>query len=243
MKGILCDIGGVLYEGDRLIDGAIEAVDYLKNKYKIRFLSNSSRKTPKQIFFKLKNFGFNIEENEIFTSLLAVKKYLINNNKKAYIIATDEAKEYLKDLTGEGVVVVADAYTNFSYNNLNTAFRKIINGSEFLATNKNRYFKDNDRLSLDAGAFVAALEYSAEKEAKILGKPSCEFFNEAVEDMGVNKNEVIMIGDDIESDIIGAKRCGIKTVLVRTGKFKENDLKKTKPDFLIDSIAEISKIL
>jgi HAD superfamily hydrolase (TIGR01458 family) len=243
MKGILCDIGGVLYEGDKLIDGAKEAVEYLKSKYKIRFLSNSSRNTPENIYKKLKNFGFNVKEREIFTALLAVKKYLINRNLKAYIIATDEAEEFLKDLKGEGAVVIADAYKNFSYEKLNTAFRKIINGAEFLTTNKNRYFKESDGLSLDAGAFVAALEYSAEKEAKILGKPSCEFFNEAVEDMGVNKNEVIMIGDDIESDIIGAKRCGIKTVLVRTGKFKENDLKKTKPDFLIDSIAEISKIL
>ncbi|GAX86759.1 phospholysine phosphohistidine inorganic pyrophosphate phosphatase [Lebetimonas natsushimae] len=243
MKGILCDIGGVLYEGDKLISGAVEAIDYLKGKYKIRFLSNSSRNTPENIYKKLKNFGFNIEENEIFTALLAIKKYLIDNNKKAYIIATDEAKEYLKNIKGEGAVVVADAYTNFSYEALNTAFRKIIKGAEFLATNKNRYFKENDELSLDAGAFVAALEYSTEKKAEIFGKPSCKFFTEAINDMNLNKKEVIMIGDDMESDIIGAKKCGIKTVLVKIGKFKESDLKKANPDFVVDSIAKIMKIL
>ncbi|WP_024787367.1 MULTISPECIES: TIGR01458 family HAD-type hydrolase [unclassified Lebetimonas] len=243
MKGILCDIGGVLYEGNKVIDGAIETIDYLKSRYKIRFLSNSSRNTPEKIYEKLKNFGFNIEKKEIFTALYAVKKYLINHGKKAFIIATDEAEEYLKELKGEGSVVIADAYKNFSYDNLNIAFRKIMDGAEFLATNKNRYFKDNGGLSLDAGAFVNALEYSSEKKAKILGKPSCEFFNEAIDDMELNKNEVIMIGDDIESDITGAKKCGIKTVLVKTGKFKKNDLKKAKPDFLIESIKEIVSVL
>jgi HAD superfamily hydrolase (TIGR01458 family) len=243
MKGILCDIGGVLYEGDKLIDGAKEAVEYLKSKYKIRFLSNSSRNTPENIYKKLKNFGFNVKEREIFTALLAVKKYLINRNLKAYIIATDEAEEFLKDLKGEGAVVIADAYKNFSYENLNTAFRKIINGAEFLATNKNRYFKDNNGLSLDAGAFVKALEYSTQKKAKIFGKPSCSFFYEAIADMKLDKSKVIMIGDDIESDIIGAKKCGIKTILVKSGKFKKDDLKKTTPDYIINSIAEISNIL
>jgi len=243
MKGILCDVGGVLYEGNRVIDGAIESINYLRKKYKIRFLSNSSRNTPKKIYEKLRNFGFNINKNEIFTALLAIRKYLIDHNKKAYIIATDEAYEFLKDLEGEGSVVIADAYKNFSYDSLNEAFRKIINGAEFLATNENRYFKDNDGLSIDAGAFVKALEYSTEKTAKILGKPSCEFFAEAIEDMKLKKDEVIMIGDDIESDIIGAKKCGIKTILVKTGKFKKSDLKKTKPDFLIDSIIDIDKIL
>jgi HAD superfamily hydrolase (TIGR01458 family) len=243
MKGILCDIGGVLYEGDKLIDGAKEAVEYLKSKYKIRFLSNSSRNTPENIYKKLKNFGFNISQKEIFTSLLAIKKYLENNDKKAYIIATDEAEDFLKELKGEDAVVIADAYTNFSYERLNTAFRKIIKGAEFLATNKNRYFKEDDGLSLDAGAFVKALEYSTEKEAKILGKPSCEFFYEAVNDMNLNIDEVIMIGDDIESDIMGAKKCRIKTILVKTGKFKESDLKKASPDFIIESISEIVKIL
>jgi HAD superfamily hydrolase (TIGR01458 family) len=243
MKGILCDIGGVLYEGDRLINGAKETVDYLRSKYKIRFLSNSSRKTPYNIYQKLINFGFNIDKKEIFTALLAVKKYLINNDLKAYIIATDEAEKFLEEVKGDDAVVIADAYTNFSYEKLNIAFRKIINGAEFLATNKNRYFKDNDGLSLDTGAFVAALEYSTEKEAKVLGKPSCEFFYEAIDDMNLSKNEVIMIGDDIESDIMGAKKCGIKTVLVKTGKFKENDLKKASPDFIINSIVDIKKIL
>jgi HAD superfamily hydrolase (TIGR01458 family) len=242
MKGILCDIGGVLYTGEKVIPGAAETIKKLKSEYKIRFLSNTSRKTPQNIYEKLKKMGFNIEKSEIFTALDALKKYLSQKGISAFVIATNEAKEYLKLPFKEKAVAVCDAYTNFNYHDLNEAFRRLLEGYEFLATNKNRYFKDSDGLSLDAGPFVNALEYASGVEAKILGKPSCEFFEEAINDMGEKKEDVVMIGDDIESDILGAKKCGIKTVLVKTGKFNEKDLLKAKPDYLIDSINDFLKI-
>jgi HAD superfamily hydrolase (TIGR01458 family) len=238
IKGILCDIGGVLYSGDKVIDGAVEAVDELKKRFKIRFLSNTSRKPPFLLYQKLKNLGFHIEEKEIFTALKALKKYLKDKKISAYAVATDEAKEYLKLPFELKAVAICDAYKNFTYDNLNQAFRYLEEGFEFLATNKNRYFKEGNSLSLDAGAFVVGLEYASKKEAKILGKPSCEFFYEAVDDMKLTPSEVVMIGDDIESDILGAKKCGIKTILVKSGKFKKSDLSVTKPDFIVDSIKD-----
>jgi len=244
MKGILLDIGGVLYEGEKVIKGAIESIEILRKKYKIRFLSNTSRIPPHKLYEKLKNMGFNIKENEIFTALKAAKMFLENENANAYIIATDEAKEYFKNLSGEiEYVLVCDAYKNFTYDSLNEGFRYLEKGAGFIATNKNRYFKDSDGLSLDAGGFVKCLEYASEKKAKILGKPNCEFFSLAIKDMNLEKNEVIMVGDDIISDILGAKSCFLKTVLVRSGKFKESDLLKAKPDFLIDSIKDLPKLL
>jgi len=244
IKGILLDIGGVLYEGEKPIKGAIETLEKLRKKYKIRFLSNTSRITPSKLYEKLKKMGFNINENEIFTALKAAKMFLENEKANAFIIATNEAKEYFKNLKGEiKYVLICDAYTNFTYENLNKAFRYLEKGAGFIATNKNKYFKDSDGLSLDAGGFVKCLEFASEKEAKILGKPNCEFFSLAIKDMGLNKDEVIMVGDDIISDIMGAKACWFKTALVKTGKFKLNDLNKAKPDFLIESIAEIEKIL
>ncbi len=244
IKGILLDIGGVLYEGNKVIDGAIEALKELRKNYKIRFLSNTSRIPPQKLYKKLKNMGFNIDKKEIFTALTATKRFLENEKANAYIIATDEAKEYFSDLKGEvKYVLVCDAYKNFTYDNLNQGFRYLENGAGFIATNKNRYFKDTDGLSLDAGGFVKCLEFASEKEAKILGKPNCEFFSLAINDMKLKKDEVIMVGDDITSDIIGAKACFLKTVLVKTGKFKENDLLKAKPDFLINSIKDLPKLL
>jgi len=244
IKGLLIDIGGVLYQGKNVIKGAIETINILKKDYKIRYLSNSSRIPPSALVEKLKKFGFNIKKEEVFTALSASKLFLKSQNSTAYIIATDEAKRYFNDLKGElKYVLVCDAYKNFSYDNLNRAFRYLEEGKGFIATNINRYFKDTDGLSLDAGGFVKCLEYASLKSAKVLGKPNCEFFSLAIKDMGLKKEEVIMVGDDIEGDIIGAKSCWLKTCMVKTGKFKEIDLLKAKPDYLIDSIVDLPNIL
>ena len=246
IKGLLLDMGGVLYEGDKIIDGAFEAIEELKKDYKIRFLSNSSRATPKSLIEKLKKFGFDIDESELFTALSAAKLFLKNRKSSAYIIATEEAKNYFEELKEfeQNFVLVCDAYKNFSYDSLNEAFRLLEKDFSFITTNINRYFKDSDgMLSLDAGGFVKCLEYASGKVAKVLGKPNCEFFSLAIKSMGVEKNEVLMVGDDIEGDILGAKACWLKTVMVKTGKFKKEDLLKGKPDFLIDSIKDLPKLL
>ncbi|BAF70159.1 TIGR01458 family HAD-type hydrolase [Nitratiruptor sp. SB155-2] len=243
-KGILLDIGGVLYEGDSSIKGAKEALCVLRERYTIRFLSNTSRVPPKNLLEKLRNMGFDIYEEELFTALSAAKLFLKSQNAKAYVIGTDEAKNYFDDLDGAmKYVLVCDAYKNFTYDALNEGFRYLESGAGFIATNMNRYFKDIDGLSLDAGGFVKCLEYASDKMAKILGKPNCEFFALALESMGLKKEEVVMVGDDIESDILGAKACWITTVMVKTGKFKEKDLLKGRPDFLIESIADLPKLM
>jgi len=241
-KAILCDIGGVLYSGDRAIEGAIEAIDRLKESYPIRFLTNTTQKTSQGVLEKLLKLGFNITQQEIITALDITKMYLKKEQSNGYFLLTDEAKAFFDDLDfkDERFVVVGDAQQNFTYENLNSAFRRLQNGAKLIAIAKNRYFKDGDMLSMDAGCFVVALEYASMQEAKILGKPSREFFHLACEDMGVSPNECIMIGDDIEGDIKGAKDAGIKAVLVKTGKFSPKDLQRgIKPDAIIESIAEL----
>ncbi len=245
IKGILLDIGGVLYEGETPLPGAKEALERLMKRYKVRFLSNTSRKSPKALMEKLERMGFGVDEEELFTALRAAKSYLSLHNATAYIVGTDDAKEYFGDLQGPlKYVLVCDAYRNFTYENLNEAFRTLMDGARLLATNENRYFKDDDGLlSLDAGGFVKCLEYASEQKAKILGKPDCSFFSLALRSMGVSEDEAIMVGDDIEGDILGAKKCGIRGVLVKTGKFRSQDLQKGKPDFLIESIVDLPKLL
>ena len=79
--------------------------------------------------------------------------------------------------------------------------------------------------------------------AKVLGKPNCEFFSLAIASMGIEKDAVVMVGDDIQSDIIGAKACWLRAVMVKTGKFKPEDLQSARPDFLIESIKDLPKLL
>jgi len=141
--------------------------------------------------------------------------------------------------------VVGDAGENFNYPRLNRAFRTLVNGAKLIAAAKNRYFKDADgELSMDAGGFVTALEYAAGVEATVVGKPSPEFFHQALHSMGLKPEEVIMVGDDIESDIAGAQAAGLRAVMVRTGKFRPADLEGAIfPDEVIDSVAELPQLL
>ena len=244
VKAVLCDIGGVLYVGDKPIEGAIEAVKRIKQKVPVRFITNTTQTRGDQVASLLQKMGFEIEADEIITALDVTKMYLQEHRSNAYYLLTQEAKKQFKDLTFENIeyVVVGDAQENFSYESLNTAFRYLHSGATLLAAAKNRYFKDSDgELSMDAGGFVQALEYASQKEAKIIGKPSMEFYHLACEMLECQQKECIMIGDDIESDIEGAQKAGLQTALVKTGKFRPQDLNTgIRPDMLIDSIADFT---
>ncbi|WP_345978988.1 TIGR01458 family HAD-type hydrolase [Sulfurimonas sp. HSL3-2] len=244
IKAVLCDIGGVLYVGDTPIEGAVEAVARIKEHFSVRFLTNTTQTRGEQLAELLQKMGFDIEPYEIITALDVTKMYLQEHRSNAYYLLTDEAKKQFTDLTFENIdyVVVGDAQENFSYGSLNTAFRHLHSGATLLAAAKNRYFKDADgELSMDAGGFVQALEYAVQKEAKIIGKPSMEFYHLACQMLAYKPEECIMIGDDIESDIGGAQDAGLKTVLVKTGKFRPQDLQTgIKADMVIDSIADFT---
>jgi len=243
IRGILCDIGGVLYVGDAPYPGAIEAIHKLKAKFPVRFLTNTTQKTGTQVVEKLQKMGFDIDASEVITALDVTKSYLKQNHSRAQFLLTDEAAAFFDDLpeAPKHYVVVGDAQENFSYQRLNEAFRLLINGGELLAAANNRYFKDHDgELSMDAGPFVSALENASGKKAHIIGKPSSDFYHLACKSMGVDPKFTIMIGDDIQSDVLGAQKAGIKGILVRTGKFSPKDLDGTIiPDMLVDSIADI----
>jgi HAD superfamily hydrolase (TIGR01458 family) len=246
IKALLCDIGGVLYVGDTPIEGAVEAVARLKAQYKVRFLTNTTQKTGAQVVEKLRQMGFGIDSSEVITALDVTKMLLEREECGALFLLTDDAAAFFDDLPKEPCryVVVGDAQENFSYSNLNRAFRVLLQGGELLAAAKNRYFKDHDgKLSMDAGGFVTALEYASGKEAHILGKPSTEFYRLACASIGVEPEEAVMVGDDIESDILGAQEAGLKAVLVKTGKFTPSDLERgITPDLVLDSVAELTPL-
>ncbi|BBG65293.1 HAD-superfamily subfamily IIA hydrolase, hypothetical 2 [Hydrogenimonas sp.] len=247
ISGLLLDIDGVLYEGDRPVEGALEAVEELQSRYPVRFITNTTRKTREMVYEKLRKMGFNIGYDTIFTALDAAAAFLEQKRATGFFLLYEKVAGTFAEYESEkpDYVVVADAYTDFTYENLNRAFRHLMEGAQLLAIAKNRYFKDRDGyLSLDAGGFVALLEFAAQKEATILGKPSRNFFRLACDSMGVKPDEALMVGDDIESDVQGAQKAGIRACQVKTGKFREEDLTLgIEPDCLLDSIAELPKLL
>jgi len=243
IKGILCDIGGVLYEGNTPYPGAIEAVQRLKAAFPVRFLTNTTQKTGAQVVASLQKMGFDIDASEVITALDLTKAYLQQHHSSALFLLTDAAAKFFEDLPDapKRYVVVGDGQENFSYQRLNEAFRMLMSGAELLAAANNRYFKDHDGdLSMDAGAFVAALEFASGKKAHIIGKPSADFYHLACQSIGVNPQETMMIGDDIVSDVAGAQEAGLQGILVRTGKFTPSDINGSiKPDAIFDSLADI----
>jgi len=247
IKGLLFDIGGVLYVGEKVIPGAAETIAVLQKKYPMRFLTNTTRRTPLAMVDKLHRMDFSVKAEELFTALDATKAYIISQNGAVYTVLTDEADEWFNDLKSDkpDFVVVGDAYLNFNYTRLNGAFKHLQKGATLIAAAKNRYFKDEDgTLSMDAGGFIAALEFAAGVEAKLIGKPSRDFFHLAVASMGLKPQEVLMIGDDIVSDIQGAQDAGLKAALVKTGKFQTSDLKTDiTPDIVLEDLTELSSLL
>lgn len=246
-KAFLCDIGGVLYVGDRPIEGAIDAVKRIKAHGPVRFLTNTTQKTGAQVVGKLRQMGFAIEPSEVITALDVTRMLLEREKSGAFYLLTPDAAAFFDDLPEAPCrfVVVGDAQANFTYANLNRAFRLLQQGAQLLAAANNRYFQDDDgELSMDAGGFVAALEYASGQDAQIIGKPSRAFYHLACAAMGVEPEETAMIGDDIESDIRGAQKAGLQAILVETGKFTPRDLEGTiSPDAILQSIAGIKTLL
>ncbi len=240
IKGLLLDLDGVLYIIDKPLEGAQETLKKLKKKFKVRFITNTTTKPRRLVYEKLVKMGFDVSEEEIFSALEATKHFLKKENAGAFLLLTDIAKEDFKDIPEKPVkyVVVGDARDNFSYQNMNTAFKYLMEGAELIAAAKNKYFRDKDgKLSLDCGAYITGLEFATGKKAKLIGKPNKDFFLLAVKSMGLKPEEVAVVGDDIESDVKGGMDAGLKGILVKTGKFTPEDLKKgIKPDLIIENI-------
>lgn len=253
IKGFLIDLDGVLYVGDRPVDGAQDSVKFLQeNGYAFRFVSNTTRKSCRTIMQRLYDMGFSIPEESIFTPALAANIWLKNNNKQSYYLLTkgdvdrdfSSGRDGLED-SNVDAVIVGDAGERITYASMNTAFRYLIDGAELIALEKDRYWMAADGLSLSAGPFVSALEFATGKTATVMGKPSKSFFELALQDMGLQPGEMAMIGDDILTDIGGAFHAGMRGILVRTGKFREDTAQQApiQPTITVDSIANLPGIL
>lgn len=252
ITSLLIDIDGVLYVGDTVIAGANDALGYLREKgYRFRFVSNTTRKSRKSISTHLMRMGFVIPESMIFTPPLAAADYMKSRRQTCcHLLGTpDIAAELMSqgitlDSGDVDYVVVGDAGDAFSYEQMNSAFRLLLEGATLLALEKDRYWMGRGGLQLSAGPFVTALEYASGKAAQVIGKPAPQFFRLALDSMDALPGESAMIGDDVTTDIGGAMALGMKGILVRTGKFRPEAIAGVgiKPTYVIDSIAAIREI-
>ncbi|HEY9166245.1 MAG TPA: TIGR01458 family HAD-type hydrolase [Candidatus Kryptonia bacterium] len=257
VKGWLVDLDGTLYVGDAALPGAVEFVHGLHSGGKhFRFVSNTTIQSRNQIARKMSEMGIEARPGEIFTASSAAAELLRSfDGVKCYFAVADELMEEFEGIseseTHPDYVVVGDISGAMTFEELNKIFGLLMGGAELIALQKNRFFRGTQGLQIDAGAFVAALEYATGKQARIIGKPSRQFFNLAVHDIRVEAGErwlsadFAMIGDDIESDIKGASEAGLVSVLVKTGKFNDSYSEHfgIVPDFSFNSIKELSDSL
>jgi HAD superfamily hydrolase (TIGR01458 family) len=235
IRGVLLDIGGVLYVGDRPVDGAHEALEELRAAaLDLRFITNTTSSPKRGVLGKLARMGFEVAPDELFTPAAAAREWLAARGLTPWLLV---AEPLLEDFPNRGdkpdAVVVGDAGPGFTYEALNQAFRLIMDGAPLIALAKNRYFMQPDGLTLDAGAFVAALEYAAGVQATVLGKPAPDFLAAALASIGCPAGEAVMIGDDWESDVNGAMAAGLDGILVKTGKYAAGDEAKLDPGALV----------
>jgi len=226
IRGVLLDLSGVLYQGDRALPGAAAAVERLRaTSLPIRFITNITRKGSREVLRKLAAMGFDIAPDDLLSAPVAARRYLAQHGLHPYLLVHPALVAEFADLAGDGpdAVLVGDAADGFTYAALNRAFRLLIDGAPLLAMGNNRYFRETDGLSLDIGPFVTALEYASGTTATILGKPAPAFFHTAVDSLGCAPGEAVMVGDDALADVDGALAAGIPALLVQTGKYRAGD--------------------
>jgi len=246
IDGLLIDIEGVLIRGTEVIPGAQEALETLRARgIPYRFITNTTIYCRHTLVERLQAMGFPIQLEELFTATYVAARYLKEQNAQSYypLLLPDAQQEFAGLDVNEDqpdFVVVGDMGASFTFPRLNRALQAILNGARFVALHKKRTWRTEQGLYMDAGPFVVALEYAAECKAEVVGKPSRAYFRMVLDDLGVAPERVAMIGDDIESDVRGAQLIGVKGWLVKTGRFRKEDLARgIWPDKIFESIAEI----
>ncbi|XP_033371452.1 phospholysine phosphohistidine inorganic pyrophosphate phosphatase isoform X2 [Parus major] len=229
VRGLLLDVSGVLYDsgadGGVPIGGSAEAVRRIKaSGLKLQLCTNETQATRENFVRKLRAMGFDISVAEVTAPAPAACRLLKERGLRPHLLVHDDlVPEFAEiDKTNPNCVVLGDAAENFTYANLNEAFRLLIGMEKpvLISLGKGRYYKETDGLKLDVGAYMKALEYACDVQAEVVGKPAKRFFESALAELGVPPEQAIMIGDDIVNDVGGAQQCGMRALQVRTGKYR-----------------------
>ncbi|MFI9779478.1 HAD-IIA family hydrolase [Streptomyces sp. NPDC051956] len=261
IRAVLIDIDGVLTVSWEPLPGAVEAMERLRAAgLPLALVTNTTSRTRASICARLMEAGFPVTSNDILTAPAVTAAYLREHHPGArcLLLNSGDIQDDLTSVTLVGepeeravpesdvdVVVVGGAGDEFDYTALNRIFHHLQRGAHLVAMHRNLYWRTAEGLDLDTGAFLLGLERASRVEAKITGKPSEAFFAAALAHLGAGPSATLMVGDDIESDVLAAQRSGITGVLVKTGKYLPETHRSADgtPDHVIDSFAALPDLL
>ncbi|MDD9824997.1 MAG: TIGR01458 family HAD-type hydrolase [Gammaproteobacteria bacterium] len=253
MAALLFDIDGVLYQENAALPGASEALAWCAGRgIPHLFLTNTTSRPRRQIRERLAGLGMEVKLQDLLTPPVAAANWLRQNLGEAAValfVPRDTREEFAEFPLHEddprrrvGAVVVGDLAQDWDFRTLNRAFRLLTRqqGTVLAALGMTRYWQGQDGLQLDTGPFVVALQYASGIAPRVFGKPEAGFFREALATLGQPAAESFIVGDDIRSDIGGGQEAGLRGILVRTGKFRPQDLElPIKPYAVLDSVADL----
>ena len=253
MRAVVSDMDGVLWRGNQPMPGLVDFFAFLR-EWDIRFIlaTNNATRTAAQYAAKLTEYGVQVSEAEILPSCDVVSDYLVTVAPKgAHVFVVGEAA-LADSLTARGFVVsedeadyvVAGLDRTATYAKMARATRFIRRGARFIGTNPDKSWPGEHEITPGAGAILAFIEAATDVKPFIVAKPEPVMFQQALARMGSRPEETIMIGDRLETDILGGQRAGLKTILVLSGIHQEADIEKMgiRPDWIFRDIGELTQV-
>lgn len=253
MDGVLLDIDGVIATSWRPLPGAAEALAELERRAIPRaFLTSTTSASRAEIVGRLSAGGVEVRAEEVLTAAVLTAEYLQNTHPGARVWLINSGADLTADMPGvtfgddaPEVVVLGGAGDAFDHRTLSRVVEMMLEGVPVVAMHRGLVWATRDGLRVDTGTYLPGLEEAGGAGITVVGKPSITAFLSAAEVVGVDPTRLMMVGDDLQSDVIAAQRAGLTGTLVRTGKFRESVLEMSpdRPDRIIDSIADLPALL
>ncbi len=250
MKTLLLDLDGTMYRGNRMMDGGKELMDYLHfHQLPYLFFTNNSKRTRKQNMDHMLEVGYeNIKETDFFTSAMAAASYakMHYQERNAFYIGEDGLKEALIEhgfclCDDHADIVFIGLDQHADYEKYSKAVNFLKQGARLIGTNHDRVLAQANGFSLGNGSVVAMMEYATGQKSPMIGKPYAPILEEALHYLHINKSECLLVGDNLETDVLLGVQNGVETAFVIGGVHKETDIARLGiyPDHIYQNLSEL----
>jgi len=249
--GFISDMDGVIYHGNRILDGVKEFVEWMiENDKKFVFLTNSAERTPHELSMKLERMGLNVSPDHFYTSAMATAEFLHTqkSDSTAYVIgeaaltkALYDQRIYMNDVNPD-YVVVGDTRT-YSFEKIEKAIELVLKGAKLIGTNPDITGPTEKGIMPATGALIAPIEIATGKKAYFVGKPNPLMLRHGLKKLGCHSEDIAFVGDRMDTDIIAGIESNVDTVLVLSGvtSMEDIDLFPYRPKYILNGVGGIIK--